>query len=177
MNKLFGIALFLAGLMLAVGTGANFRYFEADRDVSVAIVADDNELIDLTPVQPYAYLSNGKLTIKISPDNTNQYPGYGDGLSPDSLYVFEEMFNVSNELWENEESNYPICVTIQSENSHVTLFAGTYDSPIAGPGTSITFTVEHGNPVPIGMIFDMTGEGLGSDQGQLSISAQAGACD
>ncbi|AEC52105.1 hypothetical protein PNA2_1190 [Pyrococcus sp. NA2] len=173
MNKLFGIALFLAGLMLAVGAGANFRYFEASRDVTVAIVSDDNELIDLTPTQPYAYLNNGKLTVEISPNNPN-YPGYGDGLSTDSIYVFEEMFEVSNELWENENGDYPICVTIKAE-APVEVFAGDYDSPIAGPDTQISFTVYHGDPVPVGMIFNNTGL-TGEQQIQIEINAVAGAC-
>ncbi|CAB50386.1 DUF1102 domain-containing protein [Pyrococcus abyssi] len=175
MNKLFGIALFLAGLMLAVGAGANFRYFEADRDMTVAIVSDDSELIDLTPVQPYVYLNNGKLTVEISSGHP-EYPGYGDGLSTDSLYVFEEMFNVSNELWENAGQDYPICVTIKAQLP-VKVFAGTYDSPIAGPDDTISFTVYHGQPVPVGMIFDNTGLDLGGHQIQLDISAVAGECE
>jgi hypothetical protein len=100
MKKLAGILLLIVGLALAVGAGANFRYYQADRTITVNITTDDNELIDLDPVQPYAYLNNGKLTIEISPNNPN-YPGYGDGMSHNTTYVFEEMFNVSNDLWEN----------------------------------------------------------------------------
>ncbi|BAA29653.1 DUF1102 domain-containing protein [Pyrococcus horikoshii] len=174
MNKLFGIALFLAGLMLAVGAGANFRYFEANRDMSVAIVSDDSELIDLTPVQPYVYLNNGKLTVEISSNNPS-YPGYGEGLSTDSIYVFEEMFNVSNELWENAQQDYPICVTVKAE-SPVKVFAGTYNSPIAGPDYQISFTVYHGQPVSVGMIFNNTGLSSGEHQFQIDVSAVAGEC-
>ncbi|AFK22208.1 DUF1102 domain-containing protein [Pyrococcus sp. ST04] len=174
MNKLFGIALFLAGLMLAVGAGANFRYFEASRDVNVAIVADDNELIDLTPLQPYVYLNNGKMTVEIS-SNHPDYPGYGAGLSPDTIYVFEEMFEVSNELWENEGGDYPICVTIKADEG-VKLFTGSYDNPTAGPSDQIKFTVYHNDPVKVGMIFNTTGMDLGSEQIQIDINAEAGAC-
>ncbi|MFA4640713.1 DUF1102 domain-containing protein [Pyrococcus kukulkanii] len=176
MNKLFGFALFFAGLMLAVGAGANFRYFEASRDVNVAIVSDDTELIDLTPLQPYIYMNNGKMTVEISPKHP-QYPGYGAGLSPDSIYVFEEMFEVSNELWENADEDYPICVTLKAdEGGGVKLFAGSFDNPTAGPAETIKVTVYHGSPVKIGMIFNTTGQGLGGQQIQIDINAVAGEC-
>lgn len=179
MNKIIGLALLLVGMMLAVGAGANFRYYEADRDITVAIVADDNEFIDLTPLQPYAYLDNGKLTIEISSNNP-QYPsGRGLGLSPNTTYVFEEMFEVSNDLWENyvnetETDAYPICVSISVPlNSDVTLFTGDYTGTSS---TQLQFTVYHGQPVKIGMVFDTTNAGLGSDSVQMSIDAEAGAC-
>ena len=174
MNKLFGFALFFAGLMLAVGAGANFRYFEASRDATVAIVSDDTELINLKPLQPYAYLNNGKLTVEIS-SNHPDYPGYGAGLSTDSIYVFEEMFEVSNELWENDNEDYPICVTLKADNG-VKLFAGSYDNPTAGPAGTIRVTVYHGSPVKIGMIFNTTGQGLGGHQVQIDVTAVAGEC-
>ncbi|NJE09195.1 DUF1102 domain-containing protein [Thermococcus sp. M39] len=177
MNKLIGLALLLVGMMLAVGAGANFRYYEADRDIIVAIVADDNELIDLTPVQPYARLSNGKLYIDISEYNPNKPEWGGLGLSPNTTYVFEEMFNVSNDLWENNQTDFPICVTLSVSGSYdVKIFAGNYTSPTAGPAASITFTVYHGSPVPIGFVFNNTNMSPGSYQTQLQIHAIAGAC-
>jgi len=177
MSKLFGVLLLVAGLVLAISAGANFRYYEADRTVTVAVVADDNEFIDLTPIQPYAYLNNGKLTIEISQNNANynQSLGYGTGLSPNTTYVFEEMFNVSNELWENNATAYPICVTVSSNSNHLLLFTGEYDEN-ATYSTQVQFTVEHGSPVSVGMIFDSYGLGLGSQTAQMSISAVAGAC-
>ncbi len=176
MKKLLGVLLLLAGIVLAMGAGATFRYYEADRTVTVNITSDDSELIDLDPIQPYAYLNNGKLTIEISPNNPN-YPGYGDGMSHNTTYVFEEMFNVSNDLWENNETDFPICVHIAIQNSGgLKIFAGDYDSPTAGPDTSIQFTVYHDSPVPIGFVFDNTCESLGGHQATMSISAQAGAC-
>ena len=177
MNKIIGLALLLVGMMLAVGAGANFRYYEADRDITVAIVGDDNEFIDLTPIQPYVYLSNGKLTIDIR-DNHPDYPtGKGKGMSPNTTYVFEEMFEVSNDLWENNQTDYPICVTLSVAGAYdVEIFAGNYTSPIAGPDDSITFTVYHGSPVPIGFIFDNTDMALDDYQTQLQIHAVAGEC-
>ncbi len=177
MRKLFGLTLLIAGLILAMSAGANFRYYEADRTVTVAVVSDDNEFIDLTPTQPYAYLNNGKLTIELSSNNANynETLGFGLGLSPDTIYVFEEMFNVSNELWENNETAYPICVTISSNSNNLFLFTGEYNES-ATYGTQIQFTVNHGSPVQVGMIFNSYGLGLGPQSAQMSISAAAGAC-
>ncbi len=180
MNKLFGITLLIAGLILAMSAGANFRYYEADRSVTTAIVADDNEFIDLTPLQPYAYLNNGKLTVELSTSNQNynESLGFGQGLSPNTTYVFEEVFAVSNELWENNETDYPICVSISvPANSEITLFTGEYNES-ATYGTQLQFTVEHGSPVAVGMIFDNYGLELGTyDINSMTISAEAGACE
>lgn len=180
MKKLFGIMLLIAGLILAMSAGANFRYYEADRSVTTAIVADDNEFIDLTPLQPYAYLNNGKLTVELSTGNQNynESLGFGQGLSPNTTYVFEEVFAVSNELWENNETDYPICVAISVPlNSPITLFTGEYNES-ATYGTQLQFTVEHGSPVPVGMVFNNYGLGLGAhDINSMTISATAGACE
>jgi len=174
MNKLFGLALLMIGMLLAVGAGANFRYYSADRQASFDVVSDDNELIDLTAFQPYVTYDAGKIYVDISQYNPNH--NGGDGMSPNTTYVFEEMFKVSNELWENNGTNYPICVTIKTQHDGVTIFAGTYDNPVAGPASNIQFTVEHGDPVPIGMIFNNYNVSMGSYQFQMSIEAVAGAC-
>ncbi|NJE49396.1 DUF1102 domain-containing protein [Thermococcus sp. 9N3] len=176
MNKLFGLALLMVGMLLAVGAGANFRYYSADRQASFDVVSDDNELIDLTALQPYVTYDTGKLYVQLNKYNTNRPEGGGEGMSPNTTYVFEEMFQVSNELWENDNGSYPICVTIKTAHADVLIFAGTYDSPIAGPAHNINFTVTHGNPIPVGMIFDNTNSTLGDYQFQMSIEAVAGEC-
>ena len=148
-----GLAILLIGMMLAVGAGATFRYYEADRSITVAIVADDNEFIDLTPTQPYAYLNNGKLTVEISKNNPNynQTLGFGTGLSPNTTYVFEHMFNVSNELWENNDTDrypngFPICVQISiSQNSGVEIFEGDWDGTSS---TQLQFCLLYTSPSP-----------------------------
>ncbi|WP_297436484.1 DUF1102 domain-containing protein [Thermococcus sp.] len=177
MNKLFGLALLMVGMLLAVGAGANFRYYSADRQASFDVVADDNELIDLTALQPYVTYDAGKLYVDITQYNPNYPEGAGQGMSPNTTYVFEEMFEVSNELWENNQTEYPICVDIKTNHEGVLLFAGNYTNPIAGPANNLEFTVYHGNPVPIGMIFDNTNATLGNYQFQMSIEAHAGACE
>ncbi|WP_297509134.1 DUF1102 domain-containing protein [Thermococcus sp.] len=176
MNKLFGLAILMIGMLLAVGAGANFRYYSADRTASFDVVSDDNELIDLTALQPYVTYDAGKLYVDISQYNPNHPNWGGNGMSPNTTYVFEEMFEVSNELWENNATDYPICVTIKSQHNGVLLFAGNYTSPIAGPANNLQFTVYNGNPIPVGMIFNNTNSTLGSYQFQMSFEAVAGTC-
>ena len=167
----------MVGMLLAVGAGANFRYYSADRQASFDVVTDDNELIDLTALQPYVTYDAGELYVDISNNNPHYPEGAGQGMSPNTTYVFEEMFEVSNELWENDNESYPICVTIKTgDENPVLLFAGEYGNETVGPAHTITFTVTHGNPIPIGMIFDNTNATTGLDQFQMSIEAVAGEC-
>jgi len=117
------LALGMLGLLVAfaaaLATSATFSDYNASRSVHWTIVADDVELIDLTPVQPYAYINEttGKLVIDFSSSNPN-YPGYGDGISPASEYNFDEVFNVSNHLWEDVS----IVVVINSSLSSVEFY-------------------------------------------------------
>ncbi|WP_232460773.1 DUF1102 domain-containing protein [Thermococcus barossii] len=118
------LALGMLGLMIAaafaLGTSATFRDYRVQRSSHIAVVPDDDELIDLTPVQPYAYINDGgQLVIDFSENNPNWpghddpdwaeyqgelegYNGKGIGLSPQSRYNFDHVFNVSNHLWENK---------------------------------------------------------------------------
>jgi len=175
MKKILGIFMLIAGIVIAVGaSSANFAYFEANRTVHVQVVPDDNELIDLKPLQPYAYIGKGgTLIIALNTKNTNWKKGFGEGVSPDSLYVFEEVFGVSNHLWED----MPICVKVvyAEQAGDILFFTGDY---VPGAGQKqLKFTVPHGGFVKIGMILDSTGlEDEDVFKGDLLITADAGAC-
>ncbi len=124
MKKVKKLALGILGLLVAfglvLGAGANFSDYNASRSIHWEIVSDDAELIDLTPLQPYAYINEGGvLVIDFSADNPN-WPGegYGTGISPASEYNFDEVFEVSNDLWEN----MTIVVRITSSNTHVEFY-------------------------------------------------------
>ncbi len=128
MKKL--LALGMLGLMVAaafaLGTSATFRDYRVQRSSHIAVVTDDAELIDLTPVQPYAYINDGgQLVVDFSENNPN-WPGHedsswydeegnplGSGLSPQSRYNFDHIFNVSNHLWDNKD----IIVRVTSSDS------------------------------------------------------------
>ena len=156
---------------LVLGAGANFRDYNADRSVHWDIVADDNELIDLTPIQPYAYINEaGVLVVDISPDNPN-WPGYGNGLSPNSEYNFDEVFEVSNDLWED---NMTIVVRITSDNTAIQFYGADYDVHDSATGgiiyasdmatSDVCFVVGSGDAVKVGMDFDVGNDPVNTTQ-------------
>ena len=114
-----GILGAMVALSLVIGVSATFSDYNADRSIHWNITTDDTELIDLKPIQPYAYITdNGELVVDFSPNNPN-YPGYGDGISPASEYNFNKVFAVSNHLWENT----PIVVRVTSSDTHVEFYS------------------------------------------------------
>ncbi|KUK16827.1 MAG: hypothetical protein PWP49_1787 [Thermococcaceae archaeon] len=184
------LALGMLGLLvafaMALGTSATFRDYRAQRSVHVDVVADDVELIDLHPGQPYAYLNErGMLVIDFSADNPN-WPGYTDpnwtgglGISPQSRYNFDHVFYVSNHLWEQ----FPIVVRIVSshpgrfsfydptENMWVTDgYAQPYNSDTAAG--DVCFILQPGEELGVGMEVSGFGEvGLGDFHGNVTIMA------
>ena len=116
--------LLVAAVLMTLGIGADFREYNADRSAHVAVVADDQEFIDLTPNQPYAYIGeDGKLYIDFSENNPNYQneslnPGWwGKGVSPSSEYAFDCVFNVSNDLWDNVRIN--VTITVDGEGMSI----------------------------------------------------------
>ncbi|MEM0202835.1 MAG: DUF1102 domain-containing protein [Archaeoglobaceae archaeon] len=135
-EKGIGILLLSTAVLLAFGIGADFSDYTAQRSVHIAIVADDEEFIDLTPIQPYAYINDdGMLVIDFSENNPN-YNGGGKGISPKSEYNFDRVFGVSNHLWENDSEYGYIVVTIESSNENVELYCK--DNP-ANPSGNICY--------------------------------------
>ncbi|GAB6136331.1 DUF1102 domain-containing protein [Thermococcus henrietii] len=170
-NIALGIFGLLVAFGLVLGAGANFRDYHASRSVHWDIVSDDNELIDLTPLQPYAYInSGGVLVVDISPDNPN-YPGYGQGLSPNSEYNFDEVFEVSNDLWEN---NMSIVVRITNANTAIQFYGADHDVHDAATGAivyrsdmaknDVCFTLGPGEAAKIGMDFTVGNNALNTTE-------------
>jgi hypothetical protein len=170
-NIALGIFGLLVAFGLVLGAGANFRDYHADRSVHWDIVSDDNELIDLTPIQPYAYINDGGvLVVDISPSNPH-YPGYGDGLSPNSEYNFDEVFAVSNDLWED---NMTIVVRITSDNSDIQFYGADRDVHDSATGqviyasnmakNDVCFVVNSSDAVKIGMDFSVGNDPVNTTQ-------------
>ena len=177
MKKVIGLFVLIAGLLIAVtASSANFAYFEADRNVHIQIVPDDNELIDLEPLQPYAYInSNGMLVIDLSDANDNWEEGFGEGVSPNSTYVFEEVFGVSNHLWEET----PICMNITySGSGGILFFEGDYIPGTTTGATNLYVTIQPGDVARIGMIITSDNLDAGTSlDGNIAFYATAGACN
>lgn len=164
-----GLLGILATLAIILGVGANFSDYNASRSLHWTVVTDDTELIDLTPIQPYAYIGeDGMLAIDFSADNPN-YPGYGDGISPASEYNFDEVFAVSNDLWEQ----FPIVVRITSTSSDSRVEFYGHEGGVYAVGTGqqatasdsarddVCFVVQPGDDVKIGIDLNANGDSPG----------------
>ncbi|KUJ98528.1 MAG: Uncharacterized protein XD43_1805 [Thermococcales archaeon 44_46] len=141
------------------------------RPIPVVLAVEDNVSVSIeNPLPPYAYLSQGYLKIDIS-NQSPLYPGFGEGLSPDTVYVFDDVFEIYNN--ESETGAAVICVVISSSTPVIGLFVSPY------PGTwsqSIDFEVPANESVRVGMRFDTTGLGLGDYNQNITIQAFGGSC-
>ena len=165
MNKIALLVIFSVALALIAGVGANFRMFNAERDFSVAVVTDDQELIDLTPHQPYAFIDDdGKLIVRFDTLGKH-YPGYtdgGDGISPDTEYVFDKVFCISNGLWDNESIAVDLKVTPGQEGI-VKLYSPSSNqnrSPDEA-ARNLTAVINPGEEACIGFVINTTGFSMG----------------
>jgi len=187
------LALGMLGLLLAfavaLGTSATFRDFEVSRSTHIDVVADDNELIDLRPGQPYAYINDdGKLVIEISKNNPN-WPGnpeseyydpnwtenMGIGISPESNYNFDHVFYVSNHLWEDVNITVRITGTpneiefFHPEGKIYTIPNGETPTESDKAFYDVCFVLEPGSELGISMEF--TGGALGWQNSTITIKA------
>ncbi|AIY91219.1 DUF1102 domain-containing protein [Geoglobus acetivorans] len=164
-----GLLGIFATLAIILGVGANFSDYNADRSAHWTIVTDDTELIDLEPIQPYAYIGeDGMLAIDFSANNPN-YPGYGDGISPSSEYNFDEVFAVSNDLWEQ----FPIVVRVTSSNANIEFYGheipgrvyavdgGQLATASDSAREDVCFVVQPGDSVKIGIDLSANGDSPG----------------
>ena len=184
MSKILLLILGSLAIVSFIGLGADFRSYEAVRGFSVHVVADDQEFIDLKPVQPYAYLnpSDGKIYFDFSQLNPN-YPGSGGiGVSPNTTYAFDKVFNVSNHIWANDSEYYDgVCVQVQVAGNLaaiIDLYSPQAENAV-DPSTAadtISINLNGGEEAPVGMVIDTNGRNLGTFDGQISITAHAGSC-
>ncbi len=124
-----------------------------------------------TPLPPYAYLSDGFLRVEIS-DQSPLYPGYGKGLSKDSVYTFNRIFTVENN---ESETGFPvICVLISSNSENI----GFFESNFSGNWSSeLRVEIQANQSVDVGMRFDTHGLELGDYETSIVITAQGGGCE
>lgn len=124
-----------------------------------------------TPIPPYAYLSDGFLKVEIS-DQSPLYPGYGKGLSKDSVYTFNRIFTIENN---ESETGFPvICVTIYSNSENVGLFEGKFSG---NWDSELRVEIQANQIVDIGMRFDTHGLDAGDYSTSIVITAQGGGCE
>ncbi|MEM1956677.1 MAG: DUF1102 domain-containing protein [Archaeoglobaceae archaeon] len=180
------VLLLLMSVIVAVsllGLGADFRSYDAQRNFAVAVVADDQEFIDLTPIQPYAYINtDGKIYFDFSRFNPN-YPGGGKGVSPNTTYAFDQVFKVSNDLWENDSGYNGICVQV-SASGNVARVLDLYSpddvyghTDPSNAADSVSMFIEGGNYSWVGFVINTNGYTAGNTiDGQITVVANAGNC-
>lgn len=162
-----GLVLLSAAILFTMGVGADFASYDAERSVHIAVVADDQELIGLKANPPYSFIDEGtgKLVIDISSNNPNWESEFGEGISPDSKYDFDCIFEVSNDLWENTT----ISVTVTSDNELIKV----YSDDASTAQESVNFMVDAGDSACVGMEFTATGKLPGDTiAGTVTIQAE-----
>jgi hypothetical protein len=183
MTKL--LLLFVSSLIAIslLGLGADFRSYDAQRTFTVAVVADDQEFIDLTPIQPYAYINeDGKIYFDFSAYNPN-YLGGGRGVSPNTTYAFDGVFKVSNDLWPNDSGYSGICVDVSVSGNTASILKLYSPDDVNGhttPGnaaTAIKMFIEGGNYAEVGFVITTSGYTAGNTvDGQINVVAHSGSC-
>ncbi|WP_457752231.1 DUF1102 domain-containing protein [Thermococcus sp.] len=157
------------GIMLLLLIGARGLY-PAD-PLRVVYASSDGGNLTIKPIQPYSHPDgNGFLVVDISPDSPF-YPGVGEGLSVNSTYVFEDVFEIENN--QSETGYSEICVLVSSSDSKMGFFVGSFNGTWSD---SVEFTVEAGESVELGVRINTEGLSLGDYWGDFTIEAWGGAC-
>jgi hypothetical protein len=133
---------------------------KTDRGVIIAVITDDQSLLQIIPNSPYAYIGgDGKMRIEITAENPN-FPSKGYGIGTSSEYAFDCVFYVKNALWENRDISF----TINSTSPNVLVYSPnseTHKTP-DNAARYLKFPVGWGEKICVGMVFRMgDGEEVG----------------
>jgi len=157
------------GIMLLLLIGARGLY-PAD-PLTVVYAASDGGNLSVNPLPPYSHLDgDGFLVVDISPDSPF-YPGEGDGLSVNSTYVFEGVFEIGNN--QSETGFSEICVRISSNDPKVGFFVGSFGGTWSDV---VEFSVMDGETIGVGARISTEGLSPGDYWGDFTIEAWGGAC-
>jgi len=94
-----------AGAAAATGTGA-FSFMQTDRDISLEVVSDADAYLAFQNGHEnpeYSSVSNGKIEFNL---DSNANVG-GDGLNPDSVYLFDDIARIVNQGNQDVELSVP----------------------------------------------------------------------
>jgi len=145
--------LSLAAIILIVTVGIGTPVFYAFEEFTIE-----------TPLPPYAFL-----TIDISEGNPF-YPGYGKGLSIDTIHMFDDVMKVENNVTQTGAS--VICVIITSQMDGLRFYHSN-----TTPKESISFTLGEYESVNVGIYINTTNHTLGEVSGSFKIQAYEGECE
>ncbi len=111
---------------------------------------------------PYAHDIDGNLVIDIS-DASPFYPGYGEGLSRNTVYRFDDVIAIKNNA-------SVVCVIVQSNFDGLKFYTdGSADS-------TLTFSLGENEIVYIGVEINTSLYDLGTYTGSFTIKASEGEC-
>jgi len=156
------------GIVVLLLIGAYGLYPAEPLTVAYATLDDGNVTIE-SPLPPYAHLDKGVLVVDISPDSP--FSGEGRGLSPDSTYVFNDVFTVTNNVSETGYSR--VCVRISSDSPNIGFFEGEFSGRWDG-GVEVELAANE--TIPIGMRVNTTGLRPGDLWSDITIEAWGGGC-
>ena len=118
-----------------------------EKNPAISVMAADTiSGILLYSTSPYAK-NEGNLTIDITQSNPN-YLGYGDGLSPGSVYRFDGLLTIEN------NNDFPVCVILQSQSDLLEFYTDRESLP------AISFTLNANESMSVGVEFNATELGL-----------------
>ncbi|NJD98978.1 DUF1102 domain-containing protein [Thermococcus sp. LS1] len=157
------------GIIIVLLIGV-WELYSSDPLTVVYATPENGTLSIENPVPPYAYSDNGILVIDISPDSPF-YPGYGDGLSVNSTYVFDNVFIIENN--QSQTGYSEICVRVSSEAQKVGFFVGNFEGNWSD---IVEVTLQANESVGIGVRIDTHGLQLGDYSEGMSIEAWGGSC-
>ncbi|NJE77227.1 DUF1102 domain-containing protein [Thermococcus sp. ES12] len=157
------------GILIILLIGVRGLYPSDPITVVYATPEEGNVSIE-SPIPPYAYSEDGVLVVDISPNNPF-YPGEGDGLSVESVYVFENAFLIENN--QSETGYKEICVRVSSETPMMGFFIGDFD----GSWSDVVEITLHANDsAGVGMRIDTHGLAVGDYTEMMLIEAWGGSC-
>ncbi|ASA76801.1 DUF1102 domain-containing protein [Thermococcus sp. 5-4] len=164
-NILIGMGLVII-LLIGIGT------IYPNDALQVVVYGAPNQAISLeTPLPPYAHPSNGVLKVDIT-NRSPFYPGFGNGLSRDSVYVFDDVFTITNN--ESETGYSKICVTLISQTAWISFFEGNFN----GNWTqTLEIEITANETLHVGMRFDTHDVELGEHATSIQITAVGGSCE
>jgi len=131
-----GAGALATGSAAAMGTGA-FSQAQAERDVTVQTVGDEDAYLGLNATSEYAENSGGDLIVDFGSNNR------ADGANQDGSFLFNDVFNVTNQ---GEEDDIVIAARVtgdlaSGDTQILNVFnSDTWDAD--GTGDSISLNVE-----------------------------------
>lgn len=164
---------FIMVLGIVTGLVGMHNYHASRTPLEIVYAIPDGNYTNFTleiPQPPYSYSENGVLVIDVSPNNPF-YPGQGEGLSADTVYVFEKVFSIENNV--SETGYESICVRISSDSDSILFFSGEFEGSWS---SDLQFTINANETVHVGMRIETAGCEIGEEVSNVTIEAWGGTC-